>query len=79
MVRSGISQGTWTPTCGECGSNPATYLGTCHACTRDYLVLAVIRGDLPGWNADNECVLCGEHMADPHDPSCEMLNREDGS
>lgn len=40
---------------------------------------AVVHGELSGWNADNECVLCGEHMADPHDPSCEILNREDGA
>ena len=45
---------------------------------RDYLVLAVISGDLPAWDADNRCMLCGAHMADPHHPSCEIL-REDGS
>lgn len=78
-MRSGVSHGVWTPTCGECGIDPATYLGTCRTCTRDYLVLAVIRGDLPSWNADNECVLCGEHMADPHDSKCEIAIREEGA
>ena len=43
-------------------------------CTREYYVLAVVNGDLPAWNADNECTLCGEHMADPHEPDCEMDN-----
>ena len=42
---------------------------------REDLVLAVVRGDSPAWDADNRCRLCGAHMADPHDPDCEILER----
>lgn len=65
--------------CGECGAREATHLGACRECARDVFVMAVFRGDAPGWNADNECVLCGEHMADPHDSKCEIAIREEGA
>ena len=73
-----MSTGFW-PTCGECGVNESTAFGLCRECARTYRVEAVLRGDYPAWNADNECTLCGEHMADPHDPNCEIELRGEGA
>lgn len=77
-MRSGVSQGPWIPTCGECGVEPATYLGICRACAYDYRCMSVLRGDLPTWNDDNECTLCGEHSADGHHVECYLVTHGEG-